>query len=404
MSMLELLQDEQTWQRFYEYKTSLVCRKPFEKELLHFMETRDYLTVCEHIRRGEPFPLPRRAVVNKANSSKKRVVYSYPPGENMVLKLLTFLLLRKYDGLFANNLYSFRPGRSAKDAVRRLTANRELQNFYAYKVDISNYFNSIPLSLLLPQLKEGLAGDPELFDFLSRLLLEPQVLDKGEIITEEKGIMAGTPLASFYANLFLRELDRRFEDRSVPYIRYSDDIIVFAPDRETVSRYAGEICAFLADRGLRVNPDKEVFFAPEEGWTFLGFSYRDGVIDIAPITVGKIKAKMRRKARALRRWCKRNDLEGEKAAAAFIRVFNRKLLEGPVNNELTWSYWFFSVINTTDSLQVIDRYAQDCIRFLISGVHRKSRFRVRYEDMKALGYQSLVHRFYEFRRQDAKNY
>ena len=154
--------------------------------------------------------------------------------------------------------------------------------------------------------------------------------------------------------------------------------------------------AFLAEKGLSVNPSKEDFYTPGIGWTFLGFSYRDGVVDIAPATVKKLKQKMRRKARALQRWRKRNGLSGEKAAAAFIRIFNRKLLENSADSDLTWSYWFFSVIDTADSLHEIDLYAQDCLRFLISGTRTKARFNVRYEDLKKLGYRSLVHAYYSF--------
>lgn len=401
MPLLEKLSEESTWRRFYTYKTSLVCHKPFEQELRRFIDEQAYLPVCERIAGREPFPLPQRSVVNKTNSPKKRVVYVYPRAENIVLKLLTYLLLRQYDSLFCDNLYSFRPGRTAKDAVRRFAGCRELREMYAYKVDISNYFNSVPLSLLLPQLKEVLRDDPGLYQFLSSLLQEERVIDRGSVITEEKGIMAGTPLASFYANLFLRELDRHFDERKIPYARYSDDIIVFAPDAETLKSYADTIRGTLHRHQLRVNPEKEVFYTPREGWTFLGFSYREGTIDIAPVTVQKIKAKMRRKARALQRWRKRNDMTGENAAAAFIRIFNRKLLEGPHDNELTWSSWFFPVINTTASLQKIDRYAQDCIRYLVSGVHRKSRYQVRYGMMKQLGYQNLVHQYYAYRQQDA---
>ena len=99
---------------------------------------------------------------------------------------------------------------------------------------------------------------------------------------------------------------------------------------------------------------------------------------------------------ALARWRDRNGLDGEKAAKAFIRVFNRKLFENPVDNDLTWTYWFFPVINTADSLRTIDRYAQDCVRFLVSGKRTKARFNVRYEDMKALGLRSLVHTYYDY--------
>ena len=42
----------------------------------------------------------------------------------------------------------------------------------------------------------------------------------------------------------------------------------------------------------------------------------------------------------------------------------------------------------------IDLYAQDLLRFLISGTHTKSRFNVRYKDLKELGYRSLVNEYY----------
>jgi hypothetical protein len=43
---------------------------------------------------------------------------------------------------------------------------------------------------------------------------------------------------------------------------------------------------------------------------------------------------------------------------------------------------------------VIDLYAQDLLRYLISDTHTKSRYNVRYEDLKAMGYRSLVHEYY----------
>ena len=60
---------------------------------------------------------------------------------------------------------------------------------------------------------------------------------------------------------------------------------------------------------------------------------------------------------------------------------------------VAWLY-SFPVITTTKSLHEIDLYAQDLLRFLISGTHTKSRFNVRYEDLKALGYRSLVNEYY----------
>jgi len=391
LSLLDRLSDAACWEQFYEYKTSLACPKAFCRRLRAFIDAEGYRPVCAAIAAGEPFPLPQKAVISKLSTQKKRTVYTYPEAENTVLKLLTHLLLRQYDGLFSAGLYSFRPGRTAKDAIRRL---RRCGQKWAYKADISNYFNSVPVDRLLPMLESALADDPALFSFLRGLLSEPRVIDRGTTIAEEKGVMAGTPLSAFYANLYLAPLDAEFAAAGVPYARYSDDIIVFAETREALDGSAARIRADLAEAGLAVNPAKEQITAPGEGWTFLGFSVRGNTVDIAPATLKKLKGKMRRKARALRRWQRQNDLPREAAAKAFLRIFNRKLFETPADNELSWSRWFFPVINTAESLHAIDLYAQDCLRWLLADTRTKARYNVRYEALKALGYRSLVHEYY----------
>ena len=397
MSLLDLLSEERVWNKFYEYKCSLACPKQFTKELRFFIDIKRYLRVCDEIRGGEGFPLPQKSVISKMGSEKKRTVYTYPGNESTVLKLLTYLMLRKYDGIFQKGLYSFRPGRTAKDAVKALLRVDGLMDMHVYKADIHDYFNSIPVEKLLPMLKDTLADDPLLYDFLASLLTEEKADFRGHIVSEPKGIMAGTPLSSFYANLFLNELDRYFAELSVVYARYSDDIILFAQTEAEVKEHAAFIRSFLEACSLTLNPEKETFYRPGEGFTFLGFSCKEGCVDIAPATLKKLKQKMRRKRDALARWAARNDLPKEKAAKAFIRVFNRKLLENPGDNELSWSSWFFPVITTADSLHEIDLYSQDCLRYLMSGKHTKARYDVRYEELKGLGYRSLVNAYYEGR-------
>lgn len=400
MSILDSLSDPAAWERFYEYKTSLVFPEGERKKLRSFIDEKAYLPVCGAIARGERFALPEKSVISKLSTGKKRTVYTYPPAENTVLKLLTHLLLRRYDGLFAPGLYSFRPGRSAKDAMEYLLRTPDLPLKYAYKADISDYFNSIPIPRLLPILKKAVGGDEALYRFLEGLLNEPEVLENGSPKAERKGIMAGTPTAAFLANLYLAELDALFYANGTPYCRYSDDVIILSDSGEQSLKNAELLRSYAAQAGLAINPAKECFTTPEEGFTFLGFSIRGGEVDISPVSLKKLKAKMRRKARALARWARRQGVEGEKAAKAFIRIFNRKLFENPAKDELTWTYWFFPVITTPVSLNEIDRYAQDRLRALIAGTETKARFNVRYESLKALGYKSLVHAYYDYSEEE----
>lgn len=401
MDMISSLFDPRLWQEYLEYKRS--CGRLLtheEQELTAFIAQEKYRPVVDNIRSGGSFPPPKKSAISKMNSSKKRIVYTYPPAENQVLKLMTYLLLRQYDGCFSDNLYSFRAGRTPKDAIRRLTRHPGISRMWSYKADISNYFNSIPVDRLLPLLEQTLSSEPELFRFLSSLLTNPLVLDNGKQVSEEKGIMAGTPISTFLANLYLSELDAHFAAEGILYARYSDDIIVFAPTQEALEQQVGFISRFLADAGLTLNPSKESRTAPGEAWVFLGFSCRDGVIDIAPASLQKLKAKMRRKTRALARWRDRKKAPGENAAKAFIRAFNRKLFEGVPEHDLTWARWYFPVITTADSLKTIDAYAQSCIRTLATGKHTKGAYQFRYEDMKKLGYVTLVGRYYSHRAED----
>ena len=396
MSLIDKLFEKSSWERFYEYKSNLRCSKRFKKELRNFIDSEVYLTYEKQVRNCNDLPLPSKAVISKMSSQKKRTVYKYPYEFNMILKLLTYLTLRKYDHIFSPSLYSFRPGICAKDAIMSICRTKDLDSMYSYKIDVSDYFNSIPVDRICSVLDVTVTDDVELLCFMKTLLREECVIDSDKVINEKKGIMAGTPIASFYANLYLKDLDEKFNSQGILYARYSDDIIVFAKEKETILEYKNIILEHLESKGLSVNPGKEVLADPEDGFTFLGIQAKNGMIDIAQASVIKLKQKMRRKARALDRWRHREGIDGTKAAAAFIRIFNHKLLEVNEDSDLTWSLWFFPVITTAESLHEIDLYAQDLLRFLISGTHTKARYNVRYDDLKQLGYRSLVNEYYSF--------
>lgn len=399
MDILSELGSAAAWQQFYEYKTQGGhLNRDEEKDLLLFLEEKGYEGPVQTISRGEAFAPPRKASISKMHSEKKRTVYIFPREENYVLKFLTHLLQKKYDHLFAPNLYSFRPGTGVRDAIHAIVGHPGIGSLWGYKADIHNYFNAIPVDTLLPILDRTLSRDPAILTFLKALVTDDRAEDNGTLIHEQKGIMAGVPVSTFLANLYLAELDHRFHQEGILYARYSDDIILFAPTEAERDRHAAGLRNTLAEMGLSTNPKKELSFGPGQPWVFLGVSFEKGIIDVAPASVDKLKAKMRRKSRALTRWKARKNTTGENAAKAFIRTFNRKFFANDAVHDLTWVRWYFPLINTSRSLREIDRYSQDCIRYLVTGRRTKVRYNCRYGDMKALGYISLVNSYYAHRR------
>ena len=221
-------------------------------------------------------------------------------------------------------------------------------------------------------------------------------MDEGHFIEEQKGVMAGMPYAVFFANVFLTKVDRQFEN--IPgfiYCRYSDDIIIFTKDKQILEDAKLRLHDSLDQYNLSINHDKEVETSPGEPWTFLGFECDGTVIDVSKVSVEKLKAKMRRKARALNRWRESTGKEGWMAAKAFIKHFNKKLYASESSSEVNWSWWYFPLITTDKSLKEIDHYMQDCIRYVATGCRTKSRFDIRYEQMRELGLLTLVNTWWK---------
>ena len=365
-----------------------------------YVEEHQYLPEAERILRGESLGIPERIVVNKMGTGKKRIVYRFQPERMRVLKLIAHLLYR-YDGIFSPNCYAFRRGVRPGDAINRINKAIRGKRMWAYKVDIHDYFNSISIPILLPMLERILEDDPPLFHFFRQLLDDDRAYSDGTVIRGQRGVMAGLPTASFLANVYLMEVDRHFHEAGVIYARYSDDIILFAEDRETLDRHRAALLAFFDEYRLTVNPSKEQVYAPGEPYEFLGFRCLGHTVDISRVTREKMKGRIRRKARALRRWCSREGKEPERAVAALIRCFNRKLFEMDENDSLCWSSWFFPIINRTEGLREIDRYLQENCRYVATGRHNKANYRLRYASLKKLGYRSLVHEFYLSREENA---
>jgi hypothetical protein len=399
MSLLDKLSDEKVWIDFYERKVDpAFFRISDAKELFQYVRQKRYLPVVEKIISGEELSIPMKKRIAKSGSSKKRVVYSLPEDETMVLKLLTWLMIRKYDSCLPSNLYSFRPHYGAKDALKKLVSMPDMSEYYSYKLDVRNYFNSIDIDLLLPHLKSLFADDEPLYDFIASQLSDPRAMDEGVLIEERKGAMAGMPYAVFLANAYLMQLDWKFSATpGLIYCRYSDDIIIFSKDKSLLDDAKKQLHDSLKEFHLDINHDKEVETAPGHKWTFLGFECDGKDIDVCEVSVQKLKAKMRRKSRALRRWAEVNGKDGWMAARAFIKHFNKKLYTCDDRSEINWSLWYFPLITTDKSLKIIDRYMQDCIRYLAIGKRAKSRFNFRYEQMKELGMISLINKWYHSR-------
>ena len=324
-SILDEIINENIWNEYIDFKEKQlsVSRQELD-EIRKYVSSKKYINIARAIAKGEyTFSIPTKHFINKINKSKKRVVYTYNEEETYILKVITYLFSKRYDEKYSNNCYSFRRNIMVKDGIKRIISTPNLNQLYGYKIDISNYFNSIDINLLLKKLETFLSSDKRLFNFIKKLLLDDKVMLNGEIIHEKKGIMAGVSISSFLANIFLTEIDTYFESENALYLRYSDDIILFA-EKELIDYYIEKLDNFILINKLTINEEKRKYILPNDKWDYLGFSIENGEIDISNISKQKIKGKIKRISRKLRRWMLKKDAKPERAIAAMNRKINKK--------------------------------------------------------------------------------
>lgn len=401
MSKLEQLLNKDKWQEYLEHKLNQSNLTRIEEEnLKSFIENEKYLSISKKIIEGTyKFSIPKKILINKSGTTKKRVVYSFCYEENIILKFITFLI-SDYDYIFSKNLFSFRKKHTVKRAFYYLINHKNIKNMYAFKLDISNYFNSINIEKLLPKLEVIFKEDNKLFELLKDILILDKANFENQIIDEKRGVMAGTSISTFLANVYLMDLDKYFYDNKIIYARYSDDIIFFAKSQEEIDKYKNYIYSIFEEKNLTINKEKEFLFLPNSCWNFLGFEYNNGVVDLSDITLKKIKAKIRRKARSIYRWRIRKNLKEDKAIKAMIRVFNNKFYRESNTKDLTWCKWFFPVITTHKKLEEIDNYFVQYLRYFYTGKFTKKNYIIKYQTLKNLGFRSLVNEYYKFKNKN----
>ena len=382
MSILDKLTDKNEWLEYLYFKESQssISKEELEKLRIFVLEEKYKDIATSIINDTYSFSIPTKHLINKINKSKKRVVYSFNEEENYILKLITYLFSKHYDNCYSKCCYSFRKSSGVKEAIKAITSKEDLNLLYGYKIDISNYFNSVDVKLLLEKLKSFLKEDLKLYNLIVKLLTDKRTIFNDEIICESKGIMAGVPISSFLANVFLN----------------SDDIIIFAEEYR-INEYIKILNSKIVQNNLTINEDKKLYIKPGQKWDFLGFSFENGAIDLSKVAKDKIKGKIKRSCRKLRRWMLKKNADSSRAISAVIRKFNRKFYMVDNTRELTWSLWYFPVINTVEGLHEIDEYMQQELRYIATGKHNKKNYNITYERLKELGYKPLVSEYYKFK-------
>ena len=338
--------------------------------------------------------IPRKVYLNKAGTSKKRIVYMFEKEQRVLLGVLYRALSYHFRGEISSNCFSYKKGISTIKAVSHLLDLNNNCDMYGVKLDIHAYFNSVSSDRLQEMIGTVFKGyeDTDIYWLISTLYSINKAVDNGVVVDEYMSLIPGTAVASFFANYCLKDLDQHFADFNLPYARYSDDIILFARTPEEIESSLSYIKDILSKYGLEVNPRKYEYFNPKDKIDFLGLTFDENEIDIHKYSFEKVKAKIRKDvARARKRIEQGKSFESE--ARKVIHRFNYRMYKCYIEDrsKFGWGYYAFRYVTTDKTLREIDFYFRDKLRYLKTGKYNKANInKTPDSELHALGYVSTV--------------
>ena len=342
------------------------------------------------------FEIPTMIRLRKNNSNKRRKVYRFPAKERMLMQYMAYVM-HDYDYLYSKSLYSFRIGRHISDIFYEISRNSYAVNDWVLKGDITGFGDHVDPEILCEQLRDIYEkDDPQLLGFFQKLLLRGEFYERGKLSKAPTGALSGCALTNFFENIYLLDVDEMIISHSDYYCRFADDIAIFMKTKEETEALLQELRTIFAERGLSFNEGKTEIVPPGGSFELLGFNVEGKEYNIAESSLNKIEWKLRHRAKKLVRMQRRGWITKEEAEQKMIdRVNDYFFVTDKTKHELNWAAWAFRVITGVDSLKRLDECAQSCIRYAGSGGKSdKSKYRVRYKDMRRKGYRTLVHAYY----------
>jgi retron-type reverse transcriptase len=183
------------------------------------------------------------------------------------------VLYHHFNPKFIYDSYSCRLGKGTHKAIKRFAvlARKVSQNntktCWILKCDVRKFFASIDQMTLLNIPKKH-EPDPDIIWLLERVI--------GSFYSTEfgKGLPLGNLTSQLLVNIYMNEFDQfmKHQLKAKSYIRYADDFVIMARDKNYLENILLEINAFLqTNLKLTLHPDKVYIKTLASGVDFLGW-------------------------------------------------------------------------------------------------------------------------------------
>ena len=195
---------------------------------------------------------------------KKRTICAASFEERIVHHAVMNVCKDRFERHLIFDTYATRVGKGVYAAIDRTRAAM-LKHRYVAKLDVRKYFDSINHDVLKNKLAR-LFKDRELLQLFGR------IIDSYEV-APNVGIPIGNLTSQYFANYYLSALDHYIKEvlRVPVYVRYMDDMLLFADSRSELRAIVLNVEAYLADNLYLVLKPPQIGCV-NRGVSFLGYT------------------------------------------------------------------------------------------------------------------------------------
>ncbi len=173
----------------------------------------------------------------------------------LVQQAIHQVLSPRYEKIFSENSFGFRPNGSAHKALHVSSELVRQGNSWLVDIDLEKYFDTVNHQRLMWLLSRRI-GDKLLLKLIHRIL-KTGILVDGLVSQRVKGTPQGGPLSPLLSNIVLDELDKELERRGHNFVRYADDLRIFLKSEMSANRVMNSVTEYLEKRlKLKVNRRK----------------------------------------------------------------------------------------------------------------------------------------------------
>ena len=228
-------------------------------------------TVKSKLLEGKYNPSPVRRVEIPKPDGGIRLLGIPTVQDRMIQQAIAQILNEIYEPIFSKSSYGFRPGRGAKDAIKKSEEYINQGNKWVVDMDLEKFFDKVNHDILVRKLEKRIK-DQRLIKLI-RKYLESGVLINGIKVSSEKGTPQGGPLSPLLANIMLDDLDKELEKRGHKFCRYADDCNIYVKSKRAGERVMKSITNIIENElKLKVNRNKSNVDLVSRR-KFLGFSF-----------------------------------------------------------------------------------------------------------------------------------